>query len=103
MQDMIEAGVLAPPAGQLCFEAYVSEPLDSIVYLFGEGMRLLKKGYFVGGVSANGLRLNNGDGVQVIEVDSGVAFEPSADNRIAGPLDFDEIGDPRNAVFPGDF
>ena len=66
-------------------------------------MRLLKKGHFVGGISANGLRLNNGDSVQVVEVDGRVVFEPPADDRIAGPLDFDEVDNPRNAVFPCDF
>ena len=65
-------------------------------------MRLLIKGYFIGGISTNGLRLNDWDGVQVVEVDGRVVFESSTDNRIAGPLDFDEIGDLRNAVFPCD-
>ena len=49
--------------GKLGLETYISEPLDGVVHFFGKGVRLLEKGYFVGGVSANGLRLNNRDGV----------------------------------------
>ena len=51
------------PAGQLGLETYVSEPLDGVVYFVGKGVRLLIKGYLVGGVGANRLRLNDGDGV----------------------------------------
>ena len=63
IQDAIEAGILVSPAGQLGLETYISEPLDGIVYLVGKGVRLLIKGYLVGGVGTNGLRLDDGDGV----------------------------------------
>ena len=92
-----------PPAGQFGFETYIPKPLDGVVHFFSEGVRLLIKGYLVGGVSADWLRLNDGDGVQVVEVDGGVIFKPPADKRIAGPFDFDEVGDTCNTVFPCDF
>ena len=91
------------PAGELGLETYVSKPLDGVVHFVGEGVRLLKEGYLVGGVSADRLGLGDGDRMEVIEVDGGVIFEPPADKGITRPLDLNEVGDSRYAVFSCDF
>ena len=100
--DMVEAGILVSPTGELSFETYISKPLDSVVDFLGKGVRLLIKGYLVGGIGADWLRLRDGYRVQVVEIDGGVVFELPTDNRVAGPLDFDEIRNARHAVFSGD-
>ena len=63
IQDAVEARIFVPSVGELGLKTYVSKPLNGIVHFFSKGVRLLIKGYFVGGVGANGLRLDNGDGV----------------------------------------
>ena len=55
------------------------------------------------GVGANGLGETDGDGVKVVEVNMGVAFELAADDGVVTPLDFDKVGNALAPVFLGDF
>ena len=55
------------------------------------------------GVGTDGLGETDGDGMKKVEVDGGVTFELAADDRVVGPLDFDEIGNTFAPIFFGDF
>ena len=65
-------------------------------------MVLLKELDITLGVGTNGLGKTNGDGMKKVEIDGGVTFELATDNRVVGPLDFDEVGDALTPIFFGD-
>ena len=95
--------VFIPPPLQLGLDTYIADPLHHVVDLLRKYMVLLEEFNIALGVGANGLGETDGDGMKKVEVDRGVILELATNNRVVGPLDFDEIGNALAPVFFGDF
>ena len=54
-------------------------------------------------VGANGLGETDRDGMEVIEIDGGIALEFAADNWVVAPLDLDKVGNTLAPIFLGNF
>ena len=55
------------------------------------------------GVGADGLGKTDWNGVKEVKINRGVALQLATNDRVIGPLDFDEIGDTLAPIFLGDF
>ena len=94
---------LIPPLLQLGLETYISYPLYRIIDFFREDVVLLEELDVVLGISTDGLREPNGDGVKKIKVNGRVPLKLPTNDRVITPLDFDKVGNALAPIFSGDF
>ena len=79
---VLKSGVLIPPALQLGFKTYITDPLHSVINFFREDVTLLEEFDLVLGVGTNGLGEVGGNGVKEVKVDRGVILELPTDNGV---------------------
>ena len=65
-------------------------------------MVLLEELDFTLGVSTDGLRETDGDGMKEVEINGGVPLKLATDDRVIGPLNFDKFGNAFASIFFGD-